>query len=88
VDEVSLQMTSYTTNLLLEHTVPEPGLELSASCACRGNASCILTTSDDHIRLEGGDDCAVERGFRGEGLDDGKVLGIMYLWGRSAPCSS
>lgn len=73
------QVTSYTTDFLLEHTMPEPSLELSASCACGGDTSGILTTSNNHIRLERGDDCAVERSFRGEGLDDGKVLGVMYL---------
>lgn len=59
--------------------MPEPSLEFSASCACGGDTSSILTTSNNHIRLERGDDCAVERSFRRESLDDGKVLGVMYL---------
>lgn len=97
-----LQMTSYTPDFLLKHAVPEPGLEFPASCARGGNTSGVLSTADDDVWLERGDDCAVEGRFGGKGLDDGEVLGVVYLeevsarilgsapedvlW-RSCPCS-
>ena len=56
-------MSSYSTDLLLEHTVVEPRLEFTASSGCRRYASRILTTSYDDVGLQGGDDSAVERGF-------------------------
>lgn len=72
-------MTSHTTDFLLKHAVPEPSLEFSASRAGRGDASSVLSTSDNDVWLERGDDCAVERSFSGERLKDGEVFGVMYL---------
>jgi hypothetical protein len=75
----NLQMTSYSTDLLFEHSVVEPGLELSTSSRGGSDASCILSTSYDDIRFGRGDDGTVEWRLRGVGLDDLEVLGIVYL---------
>lgn len=73
------QMTSHTTDFLLKHAVPEPGLEFTASRAGGRNTSSVLSTSDNDVWLEGGNDCAVKRGFGGERLEDGEVFGVVYL---------
>jgi hypothetical protein len=57
------QMSSYSTDLLLEHTVVEPRLEFTASSRCRRYASGVLTTSYNDVGLQRGNDSAVEGRF-------------------------
>lgn len=64
------QVSSHSTNFLLEHSVVKPGLELSASSRSRGNTSSVLTTSDDDVGLDRSDASAVQGGFRRECFDD------------------
>lgn len=72
-------MTSDSSDLLLEHAVPEPSLELSLSLGGGGDAHRVLSSSEDHVRSSGGDGGRVEGSVGGEGLEDHQVVGSVQL---------
>lgn len=72
-------MTSDSSDLLLEHTVPEPSLELSLSLGGGGDAHRVLSSSEDHVRSSGGDGGRVKGSVGREGLEDHQVIGSVQL---------
>ena len=76
------EMTSDTTNLLLEHFVVETSFELSLTSRGGGDIHGCLTTAEDDVVFDGGDGGAVERGVCDVGLEDLEVVGgDELLWG-------
>jgi hypothetical protein len=44
------EMTTHSSNLLLQHAVPEPGLELSLTLRSRGDGHGVLSSSENDLR--------------------------------------
>jgi hypothetical protein len=90
---LDVQVSLNTTNLLLEHTVPEPALKLSTTRVSRRNRHGILSTANDdlalsvhvpftsstHIRSQRRDGGTVERGLGREHLHLLECVRVEYL---------
>jgi hypothetical protein len=73
------EMTSDSTNLLLEDLVIESSLKLSLPTACRGDVHSSLATSKYNKILLGCNSRAVERSVGNIGLHDFKVGSVDKL---------
>lgn len=69
------EVTTHTTDLILEDLVVETGFEFTLASGGGGDIHGSLTTTQNHVVLLGGDDGAVEGSVGNVGLDDGEVTG-------------
>lgn len=69
------EVTTHTTNFILEDLVVETGFEFTLTSGGRGDIHGGLTTTQNHVVFLGGDDGAVEGRVGNVGFEDSEVTG-------------